>query len=525
VDCASDRDCMSGWLCLSGSCRLASVTCGVDGDCTADQICQAGTCIEACKTSIDCPAAHWCDAGHCLPGCGSDSDCPNDQACEPGDHQCRDRLCIEDEDCPTGLLCTDGACRTPECLVDADCEEDEQCRQGACAPAGSCSEDGDCLSGQLCIEGFCITGACRSDGDCVAGQVCNDGICEEQGGCTSDLDCPDGQHCLDQSCTLAECLRDEHCPGEQVCVVGDCQEPPECVVDGDCPGGQCIAGQCVPDTSCDPILQDCRLTDKCTVGEAGWTCAAAGDGTACLAGSTDDCPAGDLCTGYGDAYACHDICATATSAGCSSGHDCSALDGLDGYGTCQCDPMQESCPTGDRCNFDPGNTPVCMPAGDGGGCYGQGLDDCPPGQLCATEGSFWACYHICVYATNAGCLPSVDCYTIGEVPTWGVCLPACDPLAQNCPAGQKCMLYVDGPGCSSEVGTGSSCRAVVSDDCPLGQYCSGVDSVYDCHDFCHIHSGLGCSSGTCSPLLDEEDWGVCQDSRLGFNPSRLKIKH
>ncbi|MBN2498931.1 MAG: hypothetical protein JXR96_30355 [Deltaproteobacteria bacterium] len=520
-ECAADRDCRAGEICLSGHCRPTSGFCTGDADCLAGQVCEGGICQSACSSALDCPDGTWCDAGHCLPGCQTDADCGPGTRCNPSLHECVPAACGSDTDCPDGMRCAEGLCEPCPggdcgCSSDADCAAGERCIDGVCQAAPECTTDADCMAGFHCVDGRCRVPGCMSDADCASGEHCELGRCMEDvecssdadcgqdeecvGGqcvpagpeCSSDADCPSGQHCLDESCTTAECLEDRHCGA----------------------GESCVGGICQGSSSCDLLSQDCPTGQKCTVDANGQpVCLPAGSGQQCRAGQADDCPAGMLCTGYGGAFDCHAICSSSTGAGCSTGYSCSPLDGLPGYGTCQCDPIQQGCPYGQRCSFDAGNTPVCLPAGDGSDCYTQGLDDCPAGTLCATAGVYYECHDICIYATDQGCPYGVYCYTVGDIPNWGVCVPDCHPLEQDCPSGYKCTIGESAPICDWNLGSGSQCLASISDDCPRGQMCAGDGSSYSCYDICNVHNGLGCSGGTCIGLLGVEHWGVCDRGR------------
>lgn len=129
-----------------------------------------------------------------------------------------------------------------------------------------------------------------------------------------------------------------------------------------------------------------------------------------------------------------------------------------GAPTGECDPWLQDCPDGYKCmafteegmNFFSGNkcTPVVPNPGSAGdpchveGGWWTGVDDCDYGLAC------WDINH----DTNEGicralCTGSADNYSCPEksqVCTFWVpgiahiCLETCDPLAQDCPAGQSC---------------------------------------------------------------------------------------
>jgi hypothetical protein len=73
-----------------------------------------------------------------------------------------------------------------------------------------------------------------------------------------------------------------------------------------------------------------------------------------------------------------------------------------------------------------------------------------------------------------------------------LCLPTCDPLAQDCPAGETCygwsdtFLYMAGQGRASP---GDPCRFI--DDCEPGSFCASAARVPGC-------VGAGCCAAFCA---------------------------
>lgn len=530
-ECSSDRDCGDHHLCLDGSCQDLAGSCTIDQHCLSGQVCVGGICISACQGDHHCPAEHWCDAGHCLPGCLSDADCPIGTLCTVASHTC-DPGCTVDGHCPIMQVCRDGLCADAECLSDADCMAGHRCLAGLCQVMANCVQDADCPQGQRCIEAQCEDPECIFSADCEAGQLCTDGWCLDDdscttdmdcalgyscvsgrcrldGACASDADCPQGQRCADGQCVAGGCISDGDCAVGQHCLDGTCNDR-ECLDDGHCAIGQvCQAGLCQSLADCNWFVQDCGAGQKCSVDGAGLpACMAAGDGTACLAGQSDDCAAGMLCTGY-DGFACHALCNANTGAGCPVGMFCSAVDAVAGLGTCQCDPLAQACAAGQRCVPDGSATPVCQPAGDGSQCFEGGLDDCPAGMLCATADGFsYDCFDICQSEQN--CPPYHGCYPVDSMPNLGLCVGDCHPLRQDCLAGNKCTLdEFNSPICYAGVGNGANCQAGVADDCPAGFMCVHDGASWGCGAFCIIYNGIGCSGGQVCASLGSAHWGAC----------------
>jgi hypothetical protein len=238
-------------------------------------------------------------------------------------------------------------------------------------------------------------------------------------------------------------------------------------------------------------------------------CVPAGDGHLCLAGQQDDCSAGALCTGY-TGYACHTLCATGSGQGCGPGESCAALGGLPGYGTCECNPLQQLCGALLRCAYDGSGAPVCQAAGDGSACFQAHADDCPAGYQCAHDGSFSECYALCLPSSGAGCPARVTCYPLDGLGGHGLCVAECNPVRQDCPSGWKCALDGATPTCYTGAGQGGLCRSGQVDDCPLGWQCVYDGSAFGCYRLCHRYSGIGCGPGQrCAALQAPDQWGVC----------------
>ena len=193
----------------------------------------------------------------------------------------------------------------------------------------------------------------------------------------------------------------------------------------------------------------------------------------------------------------------------------------------ECNQWTQDCPAGQKCmpySNDGGNawnatrcSPIAarpagidQPCGMLGGPF-SGLDDCDFGLMCWDvnhETLTGRCIPMCAgAASNPLCeTPDSHCVQSGSgVPN--PCLPKCDPLAQDCREGNKCVLTFDGTflcvpalGDEGEIDTPcgfGSCAAglvCVSDEwqpCP-------EDSVACCRPICEVGT-----TGPPCPVLEE----------------------
>lgn len=183
----------------------------------------------------------------------------------------------------------------------------------------------------------------------------------------------------------------------------------------------------------------------------------------------------------------------------------------------ECDLVVQDCPPGYKCmpwgdGVDYVNSVRCSPVvaepvGLGEPCHVErspvsGLDDCDYGAICwdvdpATgEGE---CMPFCM-GTQANLLcedPDRICEWMGHVP---LCTPFCDPLLQDCPAGEGCYPiepWTCAPDDSGDLGAyGDPCDFI--NRCDPGLVCLNGGAV---------PPGLPCegTSGCCTELCDVED--------------------
>lgn len=224
-----------------------------------------------------------------------------------------------------------------------------------------------------------------------------------------------------------------------------------------------------------------------------------------------------------------------------------------GVGPAECSLWDQDCPRGEK----------CMPwANDGGNVWNSTrcspIDENPgaPGDVCTVEGSNVSGVDSCQLAamcwnvdaeTNEGeCIsmcqgseanpvcadPQTSC-TIVNDGLLILCLPACDPLLQDCDNGEACLAVVDSfvclPDASGELGVQNDpCEYL--NVCDPGLACLNAELVPGCmafgccSQFCALDegnapcvAGLG-AMGECLPWYEEgvappgyENVGICGD--------------
>lgn len=241
----------------------------------------------------------------------------------------------------------------------------------------------------------------------------------------------------------------------------------------------------------------------------------------------------------------------AESSGEASGDDFVVAPDVGGGGGIECDVWKQNCPEGKKCaawaeggggawnatrcvevmgDRQPGE--ACMALG--GGALGE--DDCVKGAMCwhiEGEGGVGTCAALCTGAVESPvCEGDVECSFVASEVLF-LCLPGCDPLVQDCPGEQMCVMINDRVACvadaSGEIGgTNDSCE--VANECDEGLACVDADAASSacmqgasgcCQPFCEFVEG---EDGVC-PNLDQvclpwfdpkilvppglEDLGVC----------------
>lgn len=184
----------------------------------------------------------------------------------------------------------------------------------------------------------------------------------------------------------------------------------------------------------------------------------------------------------------------------------------------ECDLWTQDCPVGQKCMpwdsgsggwdatgcfpVDPAPVPVgdtCMAVGSGT----SGIDNCELGAMCwsvdvvTNEGT---CVAMCTGSEIAPVCgpPDTNC-VIANDGLLILCLPGCDPLTQDCPAGDACYPINDGfscaPDASGAVGVdGDGCDFI--NVCDPGLMCAGGGVLEGCG---------GGFAGCCTPICDITD--------------------
>jgi hypothetical protein len=211
----------------------------------------------------------------------------------------------------------------------------------------------------------------------------------------------------------------------------------------------------------------------------------------------------------------------------------------------QCDPWIQDCPRGEKClpwANDGGrswNATQCSPvaadpyeAGESctapAGPWG-GIDDCGVGSMC-----FWVdertnvgeCVAMCIGSLDRpSCADGITQCTLSSDGLPAVCLPVCDPLAQDCAEGSGCYFVHDRFECDPDVSgragaPGDACDAAGACDpgavCVLGTAVPDCLTQTCCAAFCDL-TAPSCADGLeCTPWHDEgeappgeEDVGAC----------------
>ncbi|HWB80599.1 MAG TPA: hypothetical protein VG755_36805 [Nannocystaceae bacterium] len=194
-----------------------------------------------------------------------------------------------------------------------------------------------------------------------------------------------------------------------------------------------------------------------------------------------------------------------SSSGC--GIDCVDLPAI------ECDVWAQDCADGYKCaaHADEGESswhqtrcvPIARDPHDvGDACqvfdYGtSGSDDCDIARMCFAADPktlIGTCYSLCYGSPdNPMCDEGFTCVIANE----GVitlCLPTCDPIAQDCPAGQACYPFDDGYACAPAADQPGD----YGDDCTQHECAPGFTCVAaESHPACE-------TAGCCTPWCDPE---------------------
>ncbi len=207
VDRNLGQSCYSGAECVSNHCSAATCLisgecrCNDDGDCDSNEWCKEplaadNTCepkggyCDPCGADHECLSSYVCTSGSCIVE-GSKT---------------IGQSCCENAQCVTGQCGTNDVC---VCETDSDCDSDEYCVEPVGQPAyceqlkssgESCSGPGECIS-NLCVCFICRAADQPLGARCFAGSQCLSNHCssvtcfEGECRCDDDGDCPGSQEC------------------------------------------------------------------------------------------------------------------------------------------------------------------------------------------------------------------------------------------------------------------------------------------------------------------------------------------
>jgi hypothetical protein len=288
--CYDNYDCPTGYYCDDTYC-VSSDTCR-DGECPSGYVCDIfrDTCIpvDVCVDDGDCYGyAGYCDesSGVCIPTdyCWTDADCAefgesfvcSDRGvCEPDEGPCPDGHCgcLNDADCGSGLVCTDGLCHDPAtlCVYDFECPAGSVCVNSLCRV--DCAGGAGCPTGQVCsLDRFCSDdpdggGQCIYASECAENQRCVNGYCTNR--CADQNECGPFEDCIGGICRVAidvtfECTSAGECSGDFTCVDHACRMP--CAADINC-ASMGEFSRCASDNVCrtpNEIAAQCDRADDC----------------------------------------------------------------------------------------------------------------------------------------------------------------------------------------------------------------------------------------------------------------------
>jgi hypothetical protein len=185
-------------------------------------------------------------------------------------------------------------------------------------------------------------------------------------------------------------------------------------------------------------------------------------GAECDIWNPDDCPEGEKCT----------------SVACEVGSG--------SWDSNVCREIQGSAAEGDECMFV-----------NGSGIDGN--DTCDKGSMCwggDPDTGLGVCVAFCIGSIDAYSCASADkICDISNNGTLPLCLPACDPLAPDCPGEEVCIPLTDGTGFSCNPSSGGGMA-------PNGTPCNYIN---DCN------AGLVCADAVVNPACDSSASGCCTE--------------
>ena len=405
--------CKDGALTKGGDCGAYAAWCSTAGG--AAPHCASAFCVEsAAQIPIphdvclpDGKRYHCDEAGGLTPIAATET-------CDGTDDDCDGQT---DEGFGVGASCTEGegACAvagTTACAADG---KSTICNAKAgAAPLETCNGADDDCDGEVdevfdlgapCVGG---TGACTAAGVTVCAEDGTHVVCDAAPGAPSDEVC----NGLDDDCDGDE---DEGFPIGEACTVGE----------GACAGtGQwaCANGgevQCVAEVA------DCSDGDPCTVDICDESAGCSHVSLPNCCQSTDECPAGQVCTDH--------ECLGVQCRACAGDSDCPLVDArcveYPGGAACAVPCPEGACPQGFECKAAPGTdagVAVCVASGDSCECADI-TTACMGGAIVGVNGCGAVVDTLTV--CGRGCVDGSGCCEKGTIAKDGACLPVDEPGA------------------------------------------------------------------------------------------------
>jgi hypothetical protein len=210
-----------------------------------------------------------------------------------------------------------------------------------------------------------------------------------------------------------------------------------------------------------------------------------------VAGCSERELASDAGTGSTTSTTAGSSTSTEPTTGC--GGECPDLPALD------CDLLAQDCPAGSKCSSN-GDVTFCAPldpspVGPGEPCtvMAKGVDTCAIGSFCWVDER---CHALCSPDADPACPPGQVCVNGDGLAQ--ICVTSCNPLMQDCPEGQECVIPSSNlPVCAPDFsGAGGEPGDVCefSNGCDPGNQCDQHDTVPAC-------AGSSCCAAFCDTAM------------------------
>jgi hypothetical protein len=188
-----------------------------------------------------------------------------------------------------------------------------------------------------------------------------------------------------------------------------------------------------------------------------------------------------------------------------------------------CDPVSETgCPANQSCFLVPVSptaiAPEChatsaMPANDGQSCMPQ-MENCKAGASCiqVTGDAMPVCHRVCHMGTSADCMTAgstvaATCVGLGGS-TFGLCVPACNPVMDMCPGTEACALTGNGGTACAPGGAQPGANCGQTGTCTKGHVCVGTSAANaTCAQACDATHA--CPAGKMCQMLPGYMFGAC----------------